>query len=54
MIRAGVRSMLAAEILWVIGDAALPVFFILYAKEVLDIEAGIASLWLAAFAWRQA
>ncbi len=50
MIRPGVRSMLAAEILWVIGYAALPVFFILYAKDVLDIEAGIASLWLAAFA----
>jgi MFS family permease len=42
--------MLAAEILWVVGYAALPVFFILYAKDVLDIEAGIASLWLAAFA----
>ena len=50
MIRPGVRSMLAAEILWVIGYAALPVFFILYAKDVLGLEAGIASLWLAAFA----
>ena len=28
----------------------LPVFFILYAKDVLGLEAGIASLWLAAFA----
>jgi MFS family permease len=50
MIRPGVRSMLAAEILWVIGYAALPVFFILYAKDVLGLEAGVASLWLAAFA----
>jgi predicted MFS family arabinose efflux permease len=50
MIRPGVRSLLAAEILWVTGYAALPVFFILYAKDVLGIEAGIASLWLAAFA----
>jgi MFS family permease len=50
MNRPGVRSLFAAEILWVIGYAALPVFFILYAKDVLDIEAGIAALWLAAFA----
>jgi MFS family permease len=50
MIRPGVRSMFAAEILWVTGYAGLPVFFILYAKDVLGLEAGIASLWLAAFA----
>jgi DHA1 family tetracycline resistance protein-like MFS transporter len=50
MLRPGVRSLFAAEVLWVIGYAALPVFFILYAKDVLGIEAGSASLWLAAFA----
>jgi MFS family permease len=50
MIRPGVRSMFAAEILWVIGYAALPVFFILYAKDVLGLGSGIAALWLAAFA----
>lgn len=50
MIRPGVRSMFAAEVLWVTGYAGLPVFFILYAKDVLGLEASIASLWLAAFA----
>jgi MFS family permease len=50
MIRPGVRALLAAEILWVIGYAALPVFFILYARRVLGLEPALASLWLAAFA----
>jgi MFS family permease len=50
LIRPGVRALLAAEILWVIGYAALPVFFILYAGDVLGLEPGPASLWLAAFA----
>jgi MFS family permease len=50
MIRPGVRALLAAEILWVIGYAALPVFFILYARRVLGLEPSLASLWLAAFA----
>jgi MFS family permease len=50
MMRRGVRALLAAEILWVIGYAALPVFFILYARDVLGLEPGLASLWLAAFA----
>lgn len=50
LIRPGVRALLAAEVLWVIGYAALPVFFILYARRVLGLEAGPASLWLAAFA----
>jgi MFS family permease len=50
LIRPGVRALLAAEILWVIGYAALPVFFILYARDVLGLEPGLASLWLAAFA----
>jgi MFS family permease len=50
MIRPGVRAYLAAEVLWVIGYAALPVFFILYARRVLGLAPGLASLWLAAFA----
>jgi MFS family permease len=50
MIRPGVRALLAAEFLWVIGYAALPVFFILYARRVLGLDPGLASLWLAAFA----
>jgi MFS family permease len=50
MIRPGVRAVLAAEILWVMGYAALPVFFILYAKAELGLGTGAASLWLAAFA----
>jgi MFS family permease len=49
-IRPGVRALLAAEMLWVLGYAALPVFFILYAKRVLGLEPGLASVWLAAFA----
>jgi MFS family permease len=50
LIRPGVRVLLAAEVLWVMGYAALPVFFILYARHVLGLDAGPASLWLAAFA----
>jgi MFS family permease len=50
LVRPGVRALLAAEVLWVMGYAALPVFFVLYARRVLGLEAGAASLWLAAFA----
>lgn len=50
MVLPGVRSMFAAEILWVLGYAALPVFFVLYAKNVLGLSTGVASLWLACFA----
>jgi MFS family permease len=50
VMRPGVRALLTAEILWVMGYAALPVFFILYAGQVLGLEPGLASLWLAAFA----
>lgn len=50
VVRPGVRALLAAEVLWVIGYAALPVFFILYARRVLVLEPALASLWLAAFA----
>ena len=47
--RPGVRGLLGAQILWVLGYAALPVFFLLYAEEVLDLTPAVASLWLAAF-----
>jgi MFS family permease len=50
LVRPGVRMLLAAEVLWVMGYAALPVFFILYAGTELGLEPALASLWLAAFA----
>ena len=43
------RGLLGAQILWVLGYAALPVFFLLYAEEVLGLTPAVASLWLAAF-----
>jgi MFS family permease len=50
IMRPGVRPMIAAEVLWVLGYAALPVFFILYAENVLGLSTALASLWLATFA----
>jgi membrane-associated phospholipid phosphatase/predicted MFS family arabinose efflux permease len=47
--RPGVRALLLAEWLWVIGYAALPAFFILYAENVLHLSLARASLVLAAF-----
>ncbi|MGH3134665.1 MAG: MFS transporter, partial [Gaiellaceae bacterium] len=47
--RPGVGSFLLAQILWVLGYAALPAFFLLYAEDVLSLEPGVASLWLAGF-----
>jgi membrane-associated phospholipid phosphatase/predicted MFS family arabinose efflux permease len=47
--RPGVRALLLAELLWVLGYAALPAFFILYAEKVLDLSLSRASLVLAAF-----
>ena len=47
--RPGVRSLLAAQALWVLGYAALPVFFILYAEHVLGIGPAAAGLWLVLF-----
>jgi membrane-associated phospholipid phosphatase len=47
--RPRVRPILAAQLLWVLGYAALPAFFILYAKEVLGLEPSVSSLALAAF-----
>ena len=48
-VRPGVRGFLLAQILWVLGYAALPAFFLLYAEKELGLGAGIASLWLAGF-----
>ena len=47
--RPGVRGFLLAQILWVLGYAALPTFFLLYADAELGLSAGVASLWLAGF-----
>jgi MFS family permease len=45
----GVRAILLAEWFWVMGYAALPAFFILYAEKVLGLSLARASLVLAAF-----
>jgi maltose/moltooligosaccharide transporter len=45
----GVRALLLAEWLWVLGYAALPAFFVLYAEKVLGLSLSRASLVLAAF-----
>ena len=47
--RPGVRGFLLAQILWVLGYAALPAFFLLYAEDELGLSAAVASLWLAGF-----
>jgi MFS family permease len=47
--RPGVGAFLLAQILWVVGYAALPAFFLLYAEDVLSLEPGVASLMLAGF-----
>jgi dolichol-phosphate mannosyltransferase len=47
--RPGVFSFLLAQVLWVLGYAALPAFFLLYAENVLGLEATAASLILAGF-----
>ena len=47
--RPGVRALLGAQILWVLGYAALPAFFILYAEDVLGLRPSVAGLFLAAF-----
>ena len=47
--RPGVRGFLFAQLLWVLGYAALPAFFLLYAEEELGLGPGVASLWLAGF-----
>ena len=45
----GAREVLLAQILWVAGYVALPVFFVLYADRVLDLSTGAAAGMLAAF-----
>ena len=45
----GARDVLLAQILWVAGYVALPVFFVLYADRVLGLGAGAAAGMLAAF-----
>ena len=47
--RPGVRGFLLAQVLWVLGYAALPAFFLLYAEEELSLRPAVASLWLAGF-----
>jgi membrane-associated phospholipid phosphatase/predicted MFS family arabinose efflux permease len=47
--RPGVFAFLLAQVLWVLGYAALPAFFLLYAEDVLGLEAAAASLFLAGF-----
>jgi membrane-associated phospholipid phosphatase/predicted MFS family arabinose efflux permease len=47
--RPGVRTLLAAEVLWVMGYAALPAFFVLYAEHVLGLTPAKAALVLAGF-----
>jgi membrane-associated phospholipid phosphatase len=47
--RSDVRGFLVAQVLWVFGYAALPAFFVLYAKEELSLGPAVASLWLAGF-----
>ena len=47
--RPGVAAFLTAQVLWVLGYAALPAFFLLYAEEELGLRPAEASLWLAAF-----
>jgi maltose/moltooligosaccharide transporter len=47
--RQGVRSLLFAQWLWVLGYAALPTFFVLYAERELHLSAATASVLLAGF-----
>jgi predicted MFS family arabinose efflux permease len=47
--RPGVRAILVAQLLWVLGYAALPTFFVLYAQEELGLTAAAASILLAGF-----
>ena len=47
--RPGAREVLLAQIMWVAGYIALPVFFVLYADHVLDLSAGAAAAMLAVF-----
>jgi MFS family permease len=44
-----VRALLLAEVLWVLAYAALPTFFVLYARHVLGLETAVAAIGLAGF-----
>ena len=46
--RRGVTPMLGAQFMWVLSYAALPVFFILYARNELGLSTAVASVALAA------
>ena len=43
------RALLSAQILWVLGYAALPALFILHAEDVLDLRPAVAGALLAGF-----
>lgn len=45
--RPGVRLVLTAQVMWVLGYLALPTFFILYAERVLGLRPSIAAVLLA-------
>lgn len=45
----GAREVLVAQVLWVIGYAALPTFLILYADDVLGLPTATASAVIVAF-----
>jgi membrane-associated phospholipid phosphatase/predicted MFS family arabinose efflux permease len=47
--RPAVAPFLLAQILWVLGYAALPAFFILFAERELGLSPSAASLWLVGF-----
>jgi membrane-associated phospholipid phosphatase len=47
--RPGVGAFLVAQILWVLGYAALPAFFILFADRELGLAPTVAALWLGGF-----
>jgi MFS family permease len=45
----GVGALLTAQVLWMLGYAAVPAFFVLYAENVLDLRPAVASILLAGF-----
>lgn len=45
--RPGVRLILGAQTLWVLGYLALPTYFVLYAEHVLDLRPSTAGMLLA-------
>jgi dolichol-phosphate mannosyltransferase len=47
--RPGVREVLVAQTLWVFAYAALPTFFVLYARDALGLDVGLAGALPLAF-----